>query len=56
MLQAWAVTGPYDILVVADVPDEKSGFAAATAMRGTVTSETWSALPLEEFYDLVDRL
>jgi uncharacterized protein with GYD domain len=58
VLGSWAVQGPYDFLLVVDLPDEKSGFAlgAAAAMRGTATTETWSAIPINEFYDLVDRL
>jgi uncharacterized protein with GYD domain len=58
ILSAWAVQGPYDFLVLVDLPDDRAGFAlnAAASRRGTATTETWSILPIDEFYTLVEKV
>jgi uncharacterized protein with GYD domain len=58
LLGAWAVEGPYDFVLALDVPDDRAGFAlaATAAMRGTSRTETWTALPIDDFYALVERL
>lgn len=58
ILGAYALTGRYDYLLITDLPDLKVALAGVikVAMKGTVTFETLSALPMDEFVKLVKGL
>jgi|SRR2546426_1911281 len=57
VLSAYALLGDYDVLIVAELPDEKAAMKTVirAASRGTATSKTLTAIPIREFYALVDK-
>ncbi len=54
---SYGLLGEYDILTIAELPNEKAAarIALAIASRGTVSTQTLTAIPIKEFYDLVDE-
>jgi len=57
VLAAYALLGDYDVMILAELPDVK-GVAKVlirAAARGTATSKTMTAIPLKEFYGLVEE-
>ena len=48
---SYAVLGPYDYLDVFEAPDDLAAGKVATIVRsfGHATTETWSAIPWEQF-------
>ncbi len=57
VVDAYGVLGEYDLLVITEAPDEKAVIKAilAAMSRGTVSSQTLQAIPIKEFYNLVDE-
>ena len=51
---AYGLMGEWDVLLVTEFPDEKSAMRAlvATCQSGIGTTQTMTALPLEEFVQL----
>jgi uncharacterized protein with GYD domain len=51
VLNQWATLGEYDFISVIEAPDEKAMAKLSVEMgsRGTVTNETLTAIPVEEF-------
>lgn len=47
----WAVLGQYDFITVLEAPDEKTMAKVSVELgsRGTMTSQTLVAIPIEEF-------
>ena len=55
---AYATLGPYDAVFIYEAPDEKAAAAmviSIAAKQGGET-ETWTAIPMEEFTKLTARL
>jgi uncharacterized protein with GYD domain len=55
VVSAYGLLGDYDVLIVAEFPDEKAAMKTVVraASRGTATSKTLTAIPIKEFYALV---
>jgi len=55
---AYATMGPYDAMFIYEAPDEKTAIcmvmALATKQGGT--TETWTAIPMEEFTQLAGKV
>ena len=51
----WAVLGQYDFITIVEAPDEKTMAKVSVELgsRGTMSSETLSAIPAEEFADVL---
>jgi uncharacterized protein with GYD domain len=49
----WAVLGQYDFITIVEAPDEKAMAKVSVELgsRGTMSSETLSAIPVDEFAD-----
>jgi uncharacterized protein with GYD domain len=49
--EQWATLGPYDFITVVDAPDEKTMAKVSVELgsRGTMSSQTLVAIPIEEF-------
>jgi uncharacterized protein with GYD domain len=54
VVAAFGLLGSYDLLLITELPDEKVAIKLLmTAVSGgTVTTETLTAVPMDEFYDL----
>jgi uncharacterized protein with GYD domain len=54
----WLTIGPYDLVIIADAPDDQTmaAFTLALARGGNVTTTTMRALSEEEFAQVVARL
>jgi uncharacterized protein with GYD domain len=54
----YVVLGPYDYLDIFEAPDELTAGKVATIIRsfGHATTETWSAIPWEQFKDMIRQL
>jgi uncharacterized protein with GYD domain len=55
---AYATLGPYDAMFIYEAPDEKTAAAMvlSIATKQGGTTETWTAIPMEEFNKLAARL
>jgi uncharacterized protein with GYD domain len=58
VVSAYGLLGDYDVLIIAEFPDEKAAMKTVirAASRGTATSKTLTAIPLREFYGLVNEV
>lgn len=56
VVSAYGLLGDYDVLIIAEFPDERAAMKTVirAASRGTATSKTLTAIPLREFYGLVN--
>jgi uncharacterized protein with GYD domain len=54
IIAAYGLMGEWDVLVITEFPDEKSAMRAllATCQSGIGTTQTMTAIPLEEFVTL----
>ena len=52
---AYGLLGPYDLMFIYEAPDEKaaSRMPLSFASGGGGQTETWTAIPLEEFVKLI---
>ena len=57
IVSAYGLLGDYDVLIIAEFPDAKAAMKTVVraASRGTATSKTLTAIPIKEFYALVDE-
>lgn len=57
VIDGYGVLGSHDLIVVTEMPDEKAAarVAIAAASQGTVSIQTLTAIPIREFYQLVDE-
>ena len=57
VLGAYALLGEYDVMILVEMPDVKAlaKTLIRAAARGTATSKTLTAIPLNEFYGLVSE-
>jgi uncharacterized protein with GYD domain len=55
VLSAYGLLGEYDVMIVAEFPNERAAMKTLirAASRGTATSKTMAAIPLKDFYGLV---
>jgi uncharacterized protein with GYD domain len=55
---AYATLGPYDAMFIFEAPDEKAAAAMVVSMAAKQggETETWTAIPMEEFGQLAARL
>jgi len=55
---AYSILGPYDMMFIYEAPDERAAMTTAlSTLRGAaVPTETWTAVPMEEFARLAARL
>ena len=55
VVQQFALLGPYDFCNILEAPDEKTMARVAITLnaRGTLKSLTLTAIPIDEFIDLV---
>jgi uncharacterized protein with GYD domain len=55
---AYATMGPYDAMFIYEAPDEKTaiGMVMSIATNQGGTTETWTAIPMEEFTKLAARI
>ena len=58
LIGAYALLGRYDMLFIYEAPDEKvaMGLALTSSTGSPVPSETWTAVPMEEFAELAKKL
>ncbi len=58
VVASYALLGPYDFLVILDCPDEKVALKvlAREASHGNVRYETMTAVPIEEFVEMIEDL
>ena len=58
VIGSWWTQGAYDVVVVAEFPDDETASAVslATAMRGTVRSETMRAYTRQDMQRILDKL
>ncbi len=58
VVASYGLLGEYDILTIADLPSEKAAarIALATGSLGTVSTQTLTAIPIKEFYDMIDEV
>ena len=52
---AYSLLGPYDMMFIYEAPDEKAAarMPLSFASGGGSQTETWTAIPLEEFVKLI---
>ena len=57
-LSNYALLGPYDYLDIFEAPDDLTASKVATIVRsfGHATTETWSAIPWEQFKGVISEL
>ncbi len=55
ILNAYAVLGHYDLMFITEAPDLATAFELATMIgtQGSLESETYPILPLEELYEMM---
>ena len=55
---AYGVLGPYDMMFIYEAPNEKAaaGLVLSFSPRGDAQTETWTAIPMEEFKQLASKL
>ena len=58
LIDMYAILGPYDYVVILEAPDESAifKFVAMVSADGEVNTETWRAIPFEEFSKIVQEL
>jgi uncharacterized protein with GYD domain len=58
VLSAYTLLGRYDMIVIYEAPDEKVAMSASliSSTGKYVPSETWTAVPIEDFAQLANRL
>jgi len=54
----YGLLGLYDVMFIYEAPDEKAAASMplSFAPRGDAQTETWTAIPMEEFANLIARL
>ncbi len=57
VVDAYGLMGEYDLLVITEAPDQNAVLKAIVAAlsRGTVSSQTLPAIPIQDFFRLVDE-
>ena len=57
IVDAYGLLGEYDLMVVTEAPDQNSVMKAilGAISRGTISTQTLPAIPIREFYGLVDE-
>ncbi len=57
IIGSYGVLGEYDIVTIAELPDEKAAVKVSVAAmaQGTVSIQTLTAMPIREFYSAVDE-
>ena len=56
---AYGLLGAYDMMFIYEAPDEKAAAGLCVALsseKGDAQTETWTAIPMEEFVKLTGRL
>jgi len=56
---AYGLLGPYDMMFIYEAPDEKAAVnvpMSFSSRKGGAQTETWTAIPMEEFVKLIGRL
>jgi uncharacterized protein with GYD domain len=55
---AYAILGPYDVMIIYEAPSDKAatGMSMATAGKWGAHSETWTLVPMEEFEEITEEL
>ena len=55
ILNAYAIMGKYDLLLITEAPDLNTAFELTTMIGtlGTLECETYPILPLEELYEFI---
>jgi len=56
---AYGLLGPYDMMFIYEAPDEKAAASVPLSFlsrKGGAQTETWTAIPMEEFVKLTGRL
>ena len=58
LIDMYATLGPCDYVLVLEVPDEKAifKFVAMLSADGEVNTETWRAIPFDEFSKITQEL
>jgi uncharacterized protein with GYD domain len=56
-ISAYALLGPYDMMFIYEAPDEKAAASMPLSFSSTGSgqTETWTAIPIEEFVKLTGR-
>jgi uncharacterized protein with GYD domain len=57
LLEAYGLIGPYDVMTIAQLPDEKALTTAILQIcaKGRVTAQTMTALPMTDFLDIIKK-
>ena len=57
-INAYAILGPYDMMIIFEAPGEKAaaGMSMATSGKWGAHAETWTLIPMEEFADITAQL
>jgi len=56
---AYGLLGPYDLMFIYEAPDEKAAASlplSFSSQKGSAQTETWTAIPMEEFVKVTGRL
>lgn len=58
LIDMYATLGPYDYVLILEAPDEKAifKFVAMVSAEGEVNTETWRAIPFDEFSKIIQEL
>ena len=58
LIDMYTTLGPYDYVLILEAPDEKAifKFVAMVSADGEVNTETWRAIPFEEFSKIIQEL
>ena len=57
LIDAYGLIGPYDVMTVGELPDEKALTTAILQIcaKGRVTAQTMTALPMADFLDVIKK-
>lgn len=56
---AYGLLGPYDMMIIYEASDQKSAAKlplSLASLKGSLKTETWTTIPLNEFVKLPDTL
>jgi len=59
VIGAYGLLGPYDMMILYEAPDQKSGAKlplSLASLEGGIKTETWTTIPIAEFVKLPEEL
>jgi len=57
LIEAYGLIGPYDVMTIGELPDEKALTTAILQIcaKGRVTAQTMTALPMADFFEAIKK-